>query len=725
VGIWVRKKRKMAELFIEIFSEEIPARMQVKAADDLRRLVTTGMSEQQLGFENATSHVTPRRIILKLDNVPEAQADVREERRGPKVGAPEKAVQGFLKSVGLTLDEAEVRNTPKGDFYFAVIEKKGRPSVDVLKEIVQKALENFPWPKSMRWGTNPTRWVRPLHSMICLLGGKVIPVEFAGKTASNKTIGHRFMAPSEIEVKDFADYEQKLRNAKVLINRDERRKIIYDGAVELAKKEGLELIEDVKLLEEVTGLIEFPVPLLGKIDDDFMDIPQEALISSMAEHQKYFSLKNKDGKMAPRFVVVANMETKDGGKAIVDGNERVLRARLSDGKFFWDNDRKSSLESRVPKLMDRIFHAKLGTDFNKVERIQKLAVELSSLVKGADKADVQRAALLCKADLTAEMVGEFSDLQGVMGRYYAINDNEKSEVAEAIAEHYSPVGPSDECPTAPVSVAVAMADKIDTLVGFWLIDQKPTGSKDPFALRRATLGVIRLIIENDLRVSLNDCFQKACDLYFEQAGEEMIKVIGLKTDTVAEKITSDVKAKWSAMQMDSLVRFFAERLKVYLKDKGYSHDLISSVFEKDGKLEDDLVRLLLRVKALKAFLKTDDGSNLLTAYRRAANIVRIEEKKDKAGYHEDVVTKLLEQEEEKVLFDSLTEVSSDSADKISNECFEEAMELLARLRAPVDAFFEHVTVNSDNKDLRANRLKLLSMIGKATSGVANFAKIES
>lgn len=715
----------MAELLLEIFSEEIPARMQKRAADDLLRLVTTGLKEAKLEYKNPVSHVTPRRLVLKLEDLPLAQEDVVEEKRGPKVGAPEKAVQGFLRSAGLTLEQAEIRDTKKGEFYFAVIEKKGRASVDVIKEVVKKSLENFSWPKSMRWGENKTRWVRPLHSMICLFDKEVVPVEFAGKIASNKTRGHRFLAPNEITVSNFDDYQKKLEKAFVIIDREQRKQIIATQSQKLAQEEELEIIEDNSLLDEVCGLVEYPVALIGKIDDEFMQVPQEALISSMSEHQKYFSLcDKKTKKMAPRFIVISNMSPKKGSNAIVSGNERVLRARLSDGKFFWDNDRKNTLESRVPKLMERIFHAKLGTDFDKVQRIQKLSGYVSEYIKEAKFEDVKRAALLSKADLTSEMVGEFADLQGIMGRYYAINDNEKQEISQAIAEHYSPKGPSDDCPKSPTSVAVAIADKIDTLVGFWLIDEKPTGSKDPYALRRATLGVIRLIIENNLRISLSDCLKKACDYYFEQANEKTIETICLKLDEKGS-LTDELKHKYVNMQIHDLVRFFAERLKVYLKDRGVSHDLISSVFEKDGKLEDDLVRLLLRVEALKSFLVTDDGSNLLTAYRRAANIVRIEEKKDKTSYKGDVTPKLFEQDEEKALFESIKEVSQNSDEKISNERFEEAMGLLARLRSPVDAFFERVTVNCDNKDLRANRLKLLNAIVSATDGVANFQKIES
>lgn len=687
------------QMLLELFSEEIPARMQAAAAAALEKLVLDGLTKNGLG-EGLTSRtaVTPRRLVLAVDGLPEAQPDVSEERKGPKVDAPEKALQGFLTANGVTVEQCEKRETPKGVFLFLTIQKKGRPTAEVLKDIVEDALAAMPWPKSMRWADNPARWVRPLHSIVCLFGGAVVPVEFARVTAGNTTRGHRFLAPAEITVSDFDDYAAKLRAAKVLVDPAERAEIIRTGALELCKAQGLELKSDEGLLREVSGLVEWPVVLMGRIDDAFMDVPDEVLTTSMRSHQKYFSVLGQDGKLAPRFVVVSNMESSDGGAAIVAGNERVLRARLSDAKFFWDQDRKARLDSRVEKLKERVFHAKLGTDWDKVQRIRALAAELAGATK-ADAALVDRAALLAKADLSTGMVGEFPELQGIMGRYYALHDGEKPEVADAVAEHYSPLGPADTCPTKPVSATVALADKIDTLVGFWGIDEKPTGSKDPFALRRAALSVIRLILENGLRVNLTRIFAFAFDQY------------------PAGMLSGEPKAL-----AGDLLAFFADRLKVHLREQGVRHDLIAAVFELGG--EDDLVRLLARVDALAKFLGSDDGANLLVAYRRAANIVRIEEKKDGRSFAEPVAEGDLEQDEEKVLASALATVEGEVSAALAKEDFAGAMGALSRLRGPVDAFFDRVTVNADEARLRANRLRLLSAIGRAMGALADFSKVE-
>jgi len=691
----------MAELFLELFSEEIPARMQARAAEDLKRLVTDGLKQAGLEFGKAEALVTPRRLILAVDGLPLAQPDVSEERKGPRVGAPEKATEGFLKANGLdSLDACEVRSDPKkGDYYVVVVEKKGQPARDVLPDVVAGALAALPWPKSMRWGANETRWVRPLHAIVCLFDGAAVPVTYGPVTAGNRTFGHRFLAPDVIEVKDFADYKAKLRAAKVMLDPAERKELIRTEAEKLAQDAGLVLKADEGLLNEVTGLVEWPVVRMGTIDEAFMDLPPEVLATSMRAHQKYFSTLGADGKLAARFIVVANTEARDGGDEIVKGNERVLRARLSDGKFFWDQDRKAKLESRVGKLSERIFHAKLGSDLERVARIRELAKLAAKFVPGATAEDADRAAMLCKADLSSEMVYEFPELQGVMGRYYAVNDGETSEVAEAIAEHYSPQGPNDDCPSAPVSVAVALADKIDTLVGFFAIGEKPTGSKDPFALRRAALGVIRLIVENGLRVPLSAMFEQA------------------KKSYVNGKISAA-----SNLDAQELLDFFADRLKVHLREKGVRHDLISAVFALGG--EDDLVRLLARVDALAAFLQTDHGADLLTAFRRAANIVRIEEKKDGTNHAGEADEALLRQDEEQVLSRMLGDVMPLVIEHINGERFDEAMATLARLRDPVDAFFDNVTVNCDEPDLRINRLRLLSKIRSALSGVADFSKIE-
>ncbi|MBT3764298.1 MAG: glycine--tRNA ligase subunit beta [Rhodospirillaceae bacterium] len=715
----------MPELLLELFSEEIPARMQARAADDLKRLVTEGLKKEGLEFSEVKAFATPRRLALVIDGIPEKQADVSEEKRGPRTDAPKQAINGFLGSVGLTLDQVEQREMPKGTFYFAVIEKKGQATSDVLPGILLNAIKALPWAKSQRWGNSTFRWVRPLHSIIALFDGEVLEggIEISNKEVSAEThadapthwkamqvpltidfgdltYGHRFLAsPSiSIQVKNFADYEAKLRNAHVMLDPAERRALIKEESDKLAAGEGLSVQEDTALLAEVAGLVEWPVVLMGQIDDEFMEVPPEVLTSSMAKHQKYFSLEDKDGKLAPRFVVVSNMVASDGGDAIRAGNERVLRARLYDAKFFWDQDRKQNLLSRVADLEDIVFHAKMGKLTAKVYRAERLLKHIVPQIEGAVIEDAHRANRLSKADLTTGMVAEFPDLQGVMGRYYALHDGEKPEVADAIAEHYSPLGPGDTCPSKPLSVAVALADKIDTLVGFFAIDEKPTGSKDPFALRRAALSVIRLIVENNLRLPLQDVF-KAAHSHYE------------------DLVTSDPDAV-----AGDVLSFFADRLKVHLKDKGVRHDLVSAVFALGG--EDDLVRLLARVEALSNFLGTDDGANLLTAYKRAANILRIEEKKDDKEYAGVADSGALEQDEERALFDGLTAAEAEIATALKGENYESAMKILANLRAPVDKFFDEVTVNCNDSNLRVNRLLLLSQIRSALGGVADFSLIE-
>jgi glycyl-tRNA synthetase beta chain len=687
----------MAEFLLEILSEEIPARMQARAADDLRRLVTDGLTAGGITFESARALVTPRRLVLAIDGLPLAGPDLSEEKRGPRVGAPAQAMDGFLKSTGLAVEQLEQRDTGKGVFWFAVIERKGRATVDLLKEVVEATMAAFPWPKSQRWGTHTVRWVRPVQSILALFDGAVIPVQFGPVAASNVTKGHRFLAPESFAVTGFADYAERLRAAKVILDPAERRNTILTGALALARAEGLTLKDDEGLLAEVAGLVEWPVPLIGSIDDAFMDVPAEVLITSMRAHQKYFSLLKADGSLAPRFIVVSNMAATDGGKAIVSGNQRVLRARLSDAKFFWDTDRRHRLDSRLPKLAERTFYAGLGTMKDKADRIAALAKAIAAQIN-ADPALAERAGLLAKADLSSEMVDEFPELQGVMGRYYARNDGEAAEVAEAIAAHYSPVGPSDSCPTAPIAVAVALADKIDSLVGFFAIDEKPTGSKDPFALRRAALGVIRLIVENGLRVKLSAVF-----------GPSWASFGGTLANN-AEQTTAD------------LLSFFADRLAVAWKEQGIRHDLINAVFALGG--QDDLVLLRKRVEALASFVASDDGSNLLVAYRRAANIVRIEEKKDGVSFAAPVDAAKLVQAEEQALAAALDRVGPTVEAALQAEDFAAAMAALATLRRPLDAFFEQVTVNADQPDLRVARLGLLAAIGTAMGRVADFSKIE-
>jgi len=686
----------VAELLLELLSEEIPARMQGRAADDLKRLVTDGLNETGLTFDTARAFVTPRRLALVIDGLPEKQPDVREERRGPRADAPEKAIVGFLKSAGLNLDQCEKRATEKGEFYFAVIGRKGEDTKDVLSKIMPSCIAAVAWPKSMRWGSHGTRWVRPLKNVLCVFAGATVPFAVALIKSTNASVGHRFLAPAQIQVKGFADYEKKLKAAKVMLDTGERRAAILAGAEKLAKQAKLALKTDEGLLAEVAGLVEWPVVMIGSIDKDFMDLPDEVLATAMRAHQKYFSLLDDAGRLAPRFVVVANTPGQAGGKAIVAGNERVLRARLSDARYFWNQDRKHTLESRVVGLGQLVFHAKLGTVADKVKRMQALIAQLACYIPGAEVLLADRAALLAKADLTTEMVGEFPELQGVMGRYYALADGDNPEVAEAIAEHYAPQGPSDLCPTAPLGVAVGLADKIDTLVGFWTIDEKPTGSRDPFALRRAALGVIRLIVENGLRLQLTDAITTALHLY-ANGGEETVV-------------------------LSQILGFFADRLKVHLREKGVRHDLIDAVFALGG--EDDLVRLLGRVEALGMFLESDDGANLLTAYKRAANIVRIEEKKDDTRYGDSHRAELLEAPEEKTLAESLEASASGVRQALSGEDFTGAMSALAGLRRPIDNFFDQVTVNTSEANLRENRLRLLGTIGATMNQVADFSRIE-
>jgi glycyl-tRNA synthetase beta chain len=684
----------MAELLLELFSEEIPARMQTKAAADLARLVGVALKEAGLQHGDVSSYSTPRRLTLVIEDLPVAQPDKSEERRGPRVGAPEKALEGFLRSTGLSMDQLEARETPKGDFYYAVIETKGGHTADVLKAGLPVALSNLPWAKPMKWSDHKARWVRPLHNILCVFGGDALALEWEHLTANNKTFGHRFMAPEAIEVTGFSDYAMKLREAFVVLSDAERRDIIKNDALHLAASHQVNLIEDDGLLAEVAGLVEWPESLIGRIDPQFMDVPQEALISAMRSHQKYFSLSDETGKMAPFFITVANLRAEDGGRKITDGNERVLSARLSDAKFFWDLDKKQRLDSRVVALGKVVFHAKLGTVREKVGRIVELCAHIAPFVAGADVADCQRAALLCKADLSTEMVGEFADLQGLMGRYYAEHDGEKSEVSKAIQEHYSPQGPADGCPSDPVSIVVALADKIDTLVGFFAMQEKPTGSKDPYALRRAALGVIRLILENDLRLPLLKIFEAAD----------------------ASQIISD------KLNSAELLGFFADRLKVHLKEQNVRHDYVAAVFALGGT--SDLVRLMSQVSALSDFLGTDDGANLLVAYRRAANILRIEEKKDGVSYAETPDASLLTVDEEKSLFEQIEQVAGPLNEHLGSDNFKAAAEAAATLRKPVDAFFESVTVNADEADIRANRLRLLSSIRNSLDQMADLSKIE-
>lgn len=680
----------MADFLLELFSEEIPARMQARAASDLKQLVAAKLTEGGLKFQSADAYVTPRRLCLHIVGLDDEQPDTREERRGPRADAPEKAIEGFLKGANVTQKQVEIREEAKGTFLYAIIEKKGRKTTELLTEFLPDMIRNFPWPKSQRWGSGTLRWVRPMHSILCLLDDRIVAFDLGDNLMSgNQTRGHRFLSPDSFTVSSFEDYKDNLAKAHVILEPEMRKKLIHDKAHLLAKDAELSLVEDEGLLDEIVGLAEYPVVMMGEFDKDFLDVPNEALMSAMKSHQKYFSLMDKNGKLAHKFIFVANMKTTDQGKKIIAGNERVLRARLSDTKFFWDQDLKISLDDRLPALNDIVFHEKLGTVGQRVERLAKLSGYIADKI-GADVTQAKRAALLCKADLVSGMVGEFADLQGLMGKYYAEKQGESEIVANAIVEHYSPKGPSDSCPTNPVSVVVALAEKLDSLVGFFGIDEKPTGSKDPFALRRAALGIIRLVVENKLRLNLLSLFAYA---------DEALSLRGDK--------------------MTDLLDFFADRLKVHLKEQGVRHDLITAVFSLGG--EDDLVRMLARVEALQNFLTTDEGTNLLAGYKRAANILKAEEKKDGPITGDATMGNLPEEQE---LFKTLNGLKAKLDNILSQEKFEDAMSHLAKLRPAIDAFFDKVTVNSDVDTERKNRLRLLADIRNTMHKVADFSKIE-
>ena len=702
----------MADLLIELFSEEIPARMQAKASDDLKRLITASLTDAGLTFEVAAAYATPRRLALSVTGVPTKTPDISEERRGPSTSAPEKALAGFMRGAGVTRDQLEEREEKKGTFFYAKIEKAGRAATEVIAEAVEAAVRNFPWPKSQRWGAGSLKWVRPLHSIICVFGGDIVKFEIEGVQAGNYTQGHRFMAPEPFTVSGFADYKAKLLDHNVILDPARRATLIADTAQTLASAAGLELVEDRGLLEEVAGLVEWPVPMIGKFDPDFLAVPEEVLILTMKKDQKYFVTRDPaTGKLANKFIFAANIEPTDDGTAITQGNQRVLAARLADAKFFWEQDLKGKLDDNLAALEEIVFHKKLGTVAKRVDRIRILAGYFSGLdcftiEFDQDRMnDAERAAELCKADLVSGMVGEFPSLQGVMGRYYAKEQSESDAVADAIRDHYSPLGPKDGCPSVSVSeasVIVALSEKLDILAGFFAIDQKPTGSKDPYALRRAALGCVRLVVENALSIKLNKAIGRALHSYRIQA------LVGLDT-TKLNQAAADVFV------------FIIDRLKVQQRDKGVRHDLIDAVFAKG---DDDLVRILDRVAALSAALETDDGVNLLAGYKRAANILRIEEKKDGKAYDQSVDTALLTLAEEKSLHTALKDAKAEAEAALVDEDFEKAMAALSTLRAPIDAFFEAVIVNADEADIRANRLALLSEIRSAVNTVADFGLIE-
>ncbi|MGE0232448.1 MAG: glycine--tRNA ligase subunit beta [Flavobacteriaceae bacterium] len=689
----------MPDLLLELFSEEIPARMQPRASEDLRKLVTDALVEAGLTYESAKGFATPRRLVLNVTGLPPKSPDMREERKGPRVGAPDQALAGFLKGAGLTsIDQATIQSDPKkGDFYVALIEKAGRPSIDIVADIVPTVVRGFPWPKSMRWGSGTLRWVRPLQSVLCTFGPEteetdVVPFEIDGLASGNRTRGHRFMAPESFAVRRFDDYVSGLERAKVVLDPARRQDIILHDAKDLAFASGFELIEDAGLLEEVAGLVEWPVVLMGSFDESFLEIPAEVIRLTIRANQKCFVLRDaRTGNLANRFITVSNLVAEDGGKKIIAGNERVIAARLSDALYFWQTDQRAlpgyedmgkPLDQRLAKLRAQniVFHEKLGTQGERIDRIIKLAREIAPKV-GADPEKAARAAELAKADLMTEVVGEFPEVQGQMGRTYALLQGEDEAVALAIEEHYKPQGPSDHVPENPVSIAVALADKLDMLTGFWTIDEKPTGSKDPFALRRAALGVIRIVLANHLKVALRDL---------------------------------------AAVNAD-LLAFFHDRLKVQLREEGARHDLVDAVISADA---DDLLAIVRRVEALGAFLKTDDGVNLLAGYNRAANILRAEEKKDGEGAFDAAPdAALLTEPAENALHAALEAAVSDASAAVADEDFEAAMTALSKLRAPVDAFFDAILVNADDAALRANRLRLLSRFRAATRTVADFSRI--
>ncbi len=678
----------MPDLLLEFLSEEIPARMQARAAGDLKKLVTDRLVAEGLVYEGAKAFATPRRLALSVHGVPARQPDLKEERKGPKVGSPEQAIAGFLRAAGLTsIDQAKVQADKKGDFYVAITEKAGKPAIDVLAGMLPEIVRSFPWPKSMRWGSGRLTWVRPLHSIVATFGPEteepdIVAFNVDGITAGSETHGHRFMAPSAFKVRRFDDYVAALEKAKVVLDPARRMDMIRADAKNLAFAQGYELVEDEGLLAEVAGLVEWPVTLMGSFDESFLGIPGEVIRATIRTNQKCFVLRDpQTAKLVNKFILVANIEASDHGKAIVAGNERVIRARLSDAKFFYETDLKTRLEDRLPKFEQIVFHEKLGTQAGRIARIVALAKELAPLVK-ADPTKAARAALLCKCDLLTDVVGEFPELQGLMGKYYAEAQGEDEAVAHACEDHYKPKGPDDLVPGDPVSIAVALADKIDTLVGFWAIDEKPTGSKDPYALRRAALGVIRVVVDNALRLHL-------------------LKIAGVNAD---------------------LLSFFADRLKVQLREQGARHDLVDAVFALEG--QDDLLMIVRRVEALGKFLDTDDGKNLLAGVKRASNILRIEEKKDNKSYSGAPDAKLLADAAEKSLAEAIATGKKEASAAVAKEDFAGAMSAMAKLRPSVDAFFEKVTVNVDDKALRENRLKLLNEIREATHAVADFSKIE-
>ncbi|MEO1578300.1 MAG: glycine--tRNA ligase subunit beta [Pseudomonadota bacterium] len=731
----------MPDLLIELFSEEIPARMQAKAASDLQRLMTDGLVEAGLTYASAGAFSTPRRLALTVEGLTAESPTVREERKGPRTDAPEKALEGFLRATGLSMDQLEKRADKKGEVFFAMIEKPGRSAAEIVAEVLEATVRNFPWPKSMRWGAGSLRWVRPLQTILCILsdeaGAEVVPVDIDGIAAGDTTAGHRFLAPAPFPVTSFEDYAAKLKRAHVVLSAEERAEHIWADATSTAFAQGLEVVEDKGLLAEVAGLVEWPVVLMGEIGADFLDLPPEVLRTSMKEHQKFFSVRNPKTERIEKFVTVANTEAADNGATILAGNQKVLSARLADAKFFWENDLRVAEAEKMQPWLDQLgnvtFHAKLGSQADRIDRIAALAREIAPVV-GADPDVAEQAARVAKADLSSEMVYEFPELQGVMGGYYAKAAGMGNEIAAVAHEHYQPLGPSDDVPSAPVSVAVVLADKIDTLTGFWAIDEKPTGSKDPFALRRAALGVIRLVLENDLRFSLMDIvtahlscvrasISRAKEADFNRVAKDARKK-GFGATGVLGGGAVGLK-KWNGRSVDShaleLLPFFHDRLKVYLRDRGIRHDVIDACLAMPGN--DDLALLVKRATALQATLATDDGENLIQGFRRANNILTQAEEKDGVEYSFGADPKFAEDPAEKALFTALDTADAAITPAMEAQDFQAAMHAMAALRGPIDAFFEAVQVNADSEILRRNRLNLLHRIRDTCGAVADLTRL--
>lgn len=728
----------MPDLLIELFSEEIPARMQARAAEDLKKKVTDGLVDAGLTYAHAEAFSTPRRLTLALEGMLGQSPTVKEERKGPKVGAPDKAIDGFLRGAGVTRDDLEERETPKGAIFFATITKPGRPAAEIVAEVLEETIRTFPWPKSMRWGAGSLRWVRPLHAILCITtaedGHEIVPLDIDGILSGDTTEGHRFMGAGRFAVSSFEDYETKLKRNYVVLNPTDRQEHIWNDATNMAFAQGLEVVDDKSLLVEVAGLVEWPVVLMGDIAEDFLGLPIEVLQTSMKEHQKFFSVKNPKTGRIEKFITVANRETRDNGATILAGNQKVLFARLSDAKFFWENDirvAKTGASEWLNSLNNVTFHNKLGSQGDRIARIADLAAIVAP-ISGAAADVATQAARWAKADLSSEMVYEFPELQGLMGRYYAEAAGLSADIAAAAQEHYSPLGPTDDVPTGAVSVAVAMADKIDTLTGFWAIDEKPTGSKDPFALRRAALGVIRLVLENGLRLPLLDLLEKGCasntlaaawvSAVQNEGPEDGDHSSALEYDTFAQNFQAEDTSGTPRLVAQGLLGFFHDRLKVYLREQGIRHDVIDACIAMAGN--DDLGVLVARARALQDLLATEDGANLLQGYKRANNILSQAEDKDGVEYSYGADVKFAEDASETALFEALDRAEGAISSAIETEDFASAMGTMASLRAPIDAFFNSVQVNSDNSVVRRNRLNLLSRIRGICLQAADLSRVE-